>query len=816
MARWMALTGALVLAALAVAQDATTAPGTGPSSAATTASAPAFDAGLPSASSRPEPVEGSFGAATWPASQPSEADRLAADSLRHSAMSMIHARWGTRGRAGRLVALAAYAQRLLPGDLQTAWVLSSIYVSRQETAAAEEVMLLRLRAEPNDFALGTDYIRVGLAARAKPSDRQAFLQSIMDNPGWPDALRAQAAVEQGKAFMFDRANDQAVPLFTRALELDKMNADALQGLWGASETQPPVEESVRAMVAMLAGSPRAMSLLRALASSLAVIGLHEQAAPLFDAMWDDAVTAAGGGAPPVDVAGQYLNALLDSGRAERAVQVFQPLREYYAQERGVMFMLIEAHRALGQTDQANQVAQQIISGIESASSGSQLSLSDAAELAWTYTVYLPKPDLALSYARQVAQTDPSSTVFERLLGAAELLSGDPALVEAGQQRLEKVRDKDPAAPALLAERYLALGDTAAASAAIAEGVRQSHSGWTYRRIRDLAAKHKLSIPPHASAEPVRQVLQQLDPRILEMGRHPEKFLYVTLRALTSPWQVGEGLQIEAVLTSTGSLPVPLWDGGLIRPTMSLEATVRGLTQERFGNLPMVIWPAPKYLPPGESVRTVVRIDVGELEYFLARSPLEDVELTVTGRLDPVQRGREIASSVPTVTVAPLVVTRRSLLGDFDRNDAAQWVSTYRYSLRVLMTDLLRGDLPRRMRAVRQLAELVTLVRDVQLFKTRLPNPLKGVVSKPVLLAMVGKVMQDPSEAVRAEMVAALGQASLDEDILKVLSPAATDSSPLVRFRLVELLSAGGEGKAQKTIDLLARDADALVRQMASA
>jgi hypothetical protein len=286
--------------------------------------------------------------------------------------------------------------------------------------------------------------------------------------------------------------------------------------------------------------------------------------------------------------------------------------------------------------------------------------------------------------------------------------------------------------------------------------------------------------------------------------------------LTDPWTVGEGLWIEAVLTNTSELPVPLGPVGLIRPTVNLEVSAPAATTERFKNLPMIVWPAPKYLPPGQSVRTTVRLDVGTLEYFLARHPLEDVQLTLTGLLDPVQRGRETASSVPTIIIAPLTVTRRGLLGELDRDAPDAWAPAYRYAMRIIMTDLVRGDLPRRMRAVRQLGELMALVRDVQLFKTRLPDPLKGTVNKNVLLAMIQKALKDPSEVVRAEMIAALGSASLDDSILAVLSPTANDPSPLVRFRLVELLSAEAPGLAAKTIDALTRDTDPLVRQMASA
>ena len=804
MPRWMAVVTVGLCIALAAAQEVPPAPSTAPtdSAPATSRASSTVPTDSAPATSRPEPTE---------------ADRLAADSLRHSAMSMIHARWGTQGRAGRLVALAAFAQKLVPNDLQTAWVLSSIYESRYEAAAAEQTALLRLQADPSDYVLGLDYVRLGLAARAKPSDRQTFLQAIIDNPAWPDSLRAHATVEQGRTLLTDRQNAQAAQLFAKALQLDPLNAEAVQGSLSARDTPPAMEDTARAVVVLLQGSPRASGLVRNLAGLLATAGLHDLAAPLFDAFWSEAVAAAPDGKPGLDVAGQYLNALLDSGRYDRAVEVFDPLLEHYARERGVVFMMAEAYRATGRNDQADQWLRRMVADVENAAGGTEMTASDAAELAWTYTVYMRQADQALSYAQRATQADPSSPILQRLLGAAQLISSDPTLVAVGREQLERIRDKDSPAAVLLAENYLAAGNQAAASDAITKAIGDTYSGWTFRRARDLAAKAKITLPTHPSAEALRQIVQQFDPRILDMGRHPEKYLSVKLRSLSDPWQVGQALSVEAVLTNIGDLPVPLGPAGLVRPAMSLQVSPVRQKEQAPGSLPMVIWPAPKYLPPGASVRATVRLDVGDLEYYLARHPLDDVELLVTGMLDPVQQGRQILSSVPAISVPPLTVTRKGLLGDVDPNDPQKVVTAYRYALRVLMTDLVRGDLPRRAQAARQLAELATLVRDVQLFKVRLPDPLKSAVSKPMLLAMVQKALQDPSETVRAEMIAALDSASLDEDLLRILTPAAADPSPLVRFRLVELLcSSTGQGKAQEAIDTLARDTDPLVRQMYSA
>ncbi len=546
------------------------------------------------------------------------------------------------------------------------------------------------------------------------------------------------------------------------------------------------------------------------------LGLHEQSLPLVDTMWEDAVAASGDTPPPLEMAVPYLNALLDAGKYDKAIEIFEPLMKKYPADHNLMYMMIEAYRALGRGDQADQLAQRLVADIESQKAGTQPTLSDAAELAWLYTVFYPKADQALTYARQVAEVGGNAPIVRRLLGAAEILSGQPDLVSTGRDRLERSKANDPLAAAVLAEYYMANDNETAAMEAIAATVNAGYySGWAYHHVRDLAAKKNLTIPSNPQAEGVRKIFEEFDKRYLDMGRHPEKYLSVAMRAMTDPWRPGEGVEIEATLTNQGDVPVPLGPWGLIEPTMNLEAVAPALTKERFTNLPMVVWPAPKYLAPGASVRAVVRLDVGSLEYFLARHPLDEVTLTVTATLDPVQQGRKTLSAAPNVQIEPLTLRQRSLL-DLERGPALPPDQAYPYALRVIMTDLVRGALPRRMRAARQLGELVTLAREVQLYMARLPEPLKGVFNKAVLLAMVQKTLQDPSEAVRAEMLAALDQAQLDETLAAVLLPAAQDASPLVRFRLVELLGICEASKQEKTLQQLSQDTDPLVRQMALA
>jgi hypothetical protein len=212
----------------------------------------------------------------------------------------------------------------------------------------------------------------------------------------------------------------------------------------------------------------------------------------------------------------------------------------------------------------------------------------------------------------------------------------------------------------------------------------------------------------------------------------------------------------------------------------------------------------------------VRIDVGRLAAFLARHPLEEFVLNVEGIVDPLQKGETFRSSLPSVRPTPVVITRASLLGQFDRSKMDEWPGAYQRALGSITEGIGRGTLRRRMLAARQLASLLALVREVEESKASMPKPLADIVKKPVLLSMLQAVLADEAGVVRAEMLAALGHVRLDESIIPLLAGAIEDRSSLVRFRLVELLGASGTAGQETIVDYLAQDGDKMVRLMALA
>ena len=261
------------------------------------------------------------------------------------------------------------------------------------------------------------------------------------------------------------------------------------------------------------------------------------------------------------------------------------------------------------------------------------------------------------------------------------------------------------------------------------------------------------------------------------------------------------VEVSAVLKNTSAIDVPLGEWGLVAPRIGFGVNVPGV-KEPFSRLPVASWPAPRYLAAGAAVAVRARLDVGTLEDFLAQRPLEDIVVGVASTLDPLQRGNRVAGLLSGVTVPFASVRRQALVDVAEANDPQKLAQAAGVLLQHVVYDLKNGDLPARMLAARRAA---------------LPKPVAAALSRPVLLRIVVEALKDPSDVIRAEMIAALGAVDLDDGMVSLLAPLVGDVSPLVRMRLAELLGASGLRGQTTILDHFAKDdPDEMVRKMASA
>ena len=741
---------------------------------------------------------------------------LAAESFRHSAVGMICSGSRTPARAGRLVVLGRFADRLVAGEASTSRLLADISLAQADPNGEARALAAYLRSFPSDCDQTLRWVSVRLGQLQTADERAAFLQLVVGRKDLGRPVRAETAAMLARLRNGQGRTPEAVAAARKAIELDPCSPSGL-AIWAAVKEPASEVERLDLRLRVLRSDGRSAAEAWEVALQLGGLGLHKEALRFFEHAWPDAEP---GKAPAGNVSEQqllvdYCNALLDAGQHNKAIRILLRGLRGYSRAPGLSALLYEAYRAADRDKEAKVLMDAMASSYKERETGGEISQTFAAETAWFYVTTLPRPNLAIIYGERAVKADANSIVYQRILGAAELAVGRSG-PDKGENRLKKLLGKDTYASVFLAERYSIAADKAALEKAVLAAAPLPRSGPAYRRLTALATRGGVRIPPAKGADEARRLVAGFDGSYLEMFRQPARFVAMDLQPVHEKVSCGQPVEVLASLRNVSSVNVPLGRAGLFRPEMALAVVVTGAdgkTIASVSRLPMAIWPAPRYLRPGQRIEQRVRLDVAELSEAMAFRPLEDLSLKVVGTLDPT--ARTAGAGVPVKGPVAGIV-RTGLLGSFDRKSNEAWVKAYQLALGRIVRDLRRGTLAQRMRAARQIGCLLAMASRIEAGRVDPPRPLSGRIDKLVMLSMMRAMLQDRSPAVRQEMIVSLHHASLDKTTLSLLAPAIEDASPMVRCRLVELLAASGS-KGHKTIlNYLAGDRDELVRQMVRA
>jgi hypothetical protein len=747
--------------------------------------------------------------AAGPASRPAMA-RLAAEGLLRSAES-ARLTPGAPGGPARRRAPLEFAAALTPGSAAVRLALADACRDAGDTSAEADALRAYLAARPHDHAAGVRWLRARRDLLNTAEERVALFRRVARNTRAPAALRAEALLELSHPLAGMGRFADAREALDEALRLDPRHAAARSRRLDLDDAPAPADRARAALALLAAGADAAEAC--ALADDLHALGLHAEAAELF--AYARRIARPGGGPARLALEG-LADALLDAGRYEEVLRLLGPPAKDHPGNLALALARLGACRALGRSEQAAELLPAIEAECKARGAASRLPSGAAREVAVFHLRAGSRPAAALEYARRAYEAAAAASAAERrdleiLLGAAELKANQTS---AGLKRLRPLAAEDIHAAAFLAEHHYAAGAEAAGRKALLGGLALGRGGWAYRRLRELAAEHKVDVPPLAGAAEAAKVVAAFDRGLLAPALEPQRHLEVAITPVRPRVAPGEPVEVVATLTHVGRRAVPLAGGGPLTPVMALRVTAAGEEIAAPAVLPVVRWPAPPRLEPGRKLTARVRLDVGPLARTLAARPLDEMVLTIGGVLSPAVAGKKIVSRLPAVKVAPATVIRLGPLGG-GGGEPAEAAKAYEEALERLSAELSRGKPAERLRAVRQVASLLAMARAVEQGRP----PPAGVADGPgkgALLAMVSGALKDPLGEVRAELLACLAEVDLDEDILKRIAAAIGDDEALVRLRAAELIGASASRGREKVLRHLAADEHRLVRQMASA
>jgi len=752
--------------------------------------------------------------ATTAPSGAARSDALAAESVRTSAVGLTCSTASAAARARRLVVLCRLADRLAPGHWRTNMLLADIYLARQEPADEAKALAACLAVHPDDWARRLRWIDARLDRLQTSEERATVLEAVVESKDVTAWARSHAAALLAAILRGQGREQEALAAARRAVELDPTGPNGLRTL-ASLETGAaaigPVARNLRLLRGELRGSGGAWQV----ALALGRIGLPKQAVPFLEHARTTERAAAPGGELSAGLLAQYCNGLLDAGEAKKVAELLDAKKEVLTVSADLQALHIEAHRAAEDKQEVKRLVDVMDDLYKERAAAGEESHAFEAERAWFYVLTDRKPSLAIIHARRAVEADPDNALYQRILGAAELLMNRTGPGE-GADRLEKLLGMDTYASVFLAEHHFGAGSKEKGEKALLAAAGLPRSGPAFRRLSAVARENGVTIPPAEGRDKAAKVVEAFDRRYLDLLLHPEKAVAVEMTLPGPTIECGEPIRLNATFQNVSQIDIPVGQGGLLRAALSVHVEVhdRGGKQiAQVRSLPMVVWPVPRWLGAGRKRRASVRLDVAELDGILAVRPMDDVTLTLTGTLDPAADG---SSSMPSIKLAPLKIVRMGLLGAFDRGRPEQWRQAYAAALGRIVADLRRGDLARRMRAARRTGHLLTLARNIEIGKGSPPPLLAGKIDKLVLLSMMRALLADRSPAVRQEMVASLAHVRLDELTIGLLAPLIEDPSPVVRCRLAELLGVSDNRKHRTVLDVMAKDTDELVRAMAKA
>jgi hypothetical protein len=357
---------------------------------------------------------------------------------------------------------------------------------------------------------------------------------------------------------------------------------------------------------MLRGNPLAINVAWEMGQLCREQGLFPTAMVMYE--YARSVAESTGQIPSVKFQRDYLNALLDAGLDERAVAEFADQVKHDPPDVAIASLLVEAYIRLGNTEAAKDLVTRMLPVYRAEEASSAVKSSSLGELAWFHYHFRGRQQVAMQWARMGMSRAGDDPLLRRVWGMLFLGSVKPEEATEARQILEELSGTDPYALAALIDDAYTRSDTAAAEKLLAKAADLSRKGPAWRYLAAVAVKWKAQLPglTQQARDIEKMVNDLLAGGSLEPGRHPEKFLRITVEPVQAEFSVGDPLAVRATLTNIGEMPVPLGEWGLLSPKMML--VVKAEAEEgraQADNRSAVIWPAPRYLQINVKVFPVV-------------------------------------------------------------------------------------------------------------------------------------------------------------------------------------------------------------------
>lgn len=427
------------------------------------------------------------------------------------------------------------------------------------------------------------------------------------------------------------------------------------------------------------------------------------------------------------------------------------------------------------------------------------------QLAWFYSLVLPVPDKALSWANKAFATEPNSPVTAAILAYALTMNNQIEWAKPLVNNFEKTQ----IANLTQAIIQLAEGQNDLAVGTLRAAIAKDPGSFAAERAKEILTQQGKEYVQSAETNTVLSALQNVfGQTLVPVFTPPERMITAELQIQGGVFPYGSEFSGTVVITNHSSEPLIISDYSLFKGNIRIDAVISG---DLSKNIPSLIFRRVReifQIEPGRSIQVPLRLIAGELRKTLLTYPQASLDIEFTLYLDPVvANDGKVTNRLVNIQPGRLSIKRPGieLTGKYLRNEFNS-ISTASVNQKIKTARLFTGLLKEQYAMSNRTPPYRFMYADwtTSLLRSALSHK-SGLLLNPT----------EDEWAVKVHTMSDMLSLPMDHELISAVAENMNSTKWPVRLMAVYLLSTIPDSKFNQVLDWTAKnDPSKTVRDMA--
>lgn len=564
-------------------------------------------------------------------------------------------------------ALLDVARLLKPDEVRFARASADVLLMLGDRDRALDALAAVRKLEPSDQVTMIQFIDLTASKMETAEAKVAYLRQIVDARGVAPEVKSHAAFQLMDLYYMRSQDAEGDEMMQTALKLNPQNIAALRMKYQIAASTGDDNQRIASLCELIRAVPNDATLLTQLAKEGDAVGDYENSG--FLRMIALAINMSNRASSNPEDAIDFVASQMLAGNDQMVGQTVEQLLQSLKEDGRMYSLALLLEQMQGKTAEEQKEFVQIARGVylaQLAGVSQLLNDPDKTEMPTTMPA-VPMPNIKADIAK-LKQADPRQLSaayavalveqlwFDLYFKAAEvddthiaalaslLGENDPIVVrfqgwkllsagktDEARLKLEAVQDRDGFARLGLIAADLAKGETDSAREKLTRAIRLRPSGMVAAYAAVAARRLDMEIEQTEEEKAITKAIAPTRAFVSDVLDNTRGLYLLTGQPEQASVGLGEPLVATVTLLNNGRVPITIGPGALVEPLFMIDVYVKGLRTQPFPGASYGKWTGAVRLLPQQKISQKVRLDRGQLYYYLQQyaSPLFPMTANVT-------------------------------------------------------------------------------------------------------------------------------------------------------------------------------------------